>query len=92
MGQKETSPDVVTGMLKVFSHGVYALLDPGATLSFVMPLVAKNFDILPNIFHEPFKVSTTVGEFVITQMVYRNFPIMLPKRVSYVDLVKTQYV
>ena len=53
-GDQETSPDVVTGMLKVFSLDVYALLDTSATLSFVTPLVAKKFDILPDILHEPF--------------------------------------
>ena len=41
-GEQETSPDVVTGMLIVFSIYVYALLDPGATISFVTPLVEKS--------------------------------------------------
>ena len=48
-GEKENSPDVVTDMLKVLSLDVYALIDPGATLSFVTPLLAKNFDIFPDI-------------------------------------------
>ena len=75
-------------MLKVFSIDVYALLDPGANLSFFTPLVAKKFDILPDILHEPFIVSTPMGESVIAKMVYRNCPIMLPNRVSYVELVE----
>ena len=50
-GKKETSPEVVIGMLKLFPIDAYALLDLGATLSFVTPLVAKEFDILPDIFH-----------------------------------------
>ena len=41
-GEQETSPNVVTAMLGVFSIDAYALLDPGATLSFFTPLVAKN--------------------------------------------------
>ena len=41
-GEQETSPDVVTGILKVFSTNVYSLLDSGATLSFVTTLVAKS--------------------------------------------------
>ena len=61
-GEQETSPDVVTGMLKVFSIDVYVLLDPSPTLSFVTPLVDKKFEILHNILHEPFLVSTPVGE------------------------------
>ena len=87
-GEQETSPDVVTGMLKIFTLDVYVLLDPSATLSFVTPLVAKMFDILPNILHEPFLVPTLVGKSVLVKRVYRNCPISLPNRVSYVDLVK----
>uniref|UniRef100_M1D9Z3 Gag-pol polyprotein n=1 Tax=Solanum tuberosum TaxID=4113 RepID=M1D9Z3_SOLTU len=39
-GEQEGSSDVVTDMLKVFELDVYALLDLGATLSFVTPYVA----------------------------------------------------
>ena len=53
-GEQETSRDVVNGMLKIFTLDVYALLDPGATLSFVTPLAAKKFDVLPDILHDPF--------------------------------------
>ena len=42
-GEQETSPDVVTGMMKVFSIDVYSCLAPGATLSFVTLLVDKKF-------------------------------------------------
>ena len=65
-GEQETSPDVVTGILKVLSIYVYALLDPVATLSIVTP----------------------VGESVVAKRVYKNCPIMLLNRVSYVDLVE----
>ena len=33
-------------------------------------------------------MSTPVGELVVAKRVYRNCPIMLPNRVSYVDLVE----
>ena len=49
---------MVTGMLKLFSFDVYALLDPGDTLSFLTPLVSMMFDILPDVLDEPFFVST----------------------------------
>ena len=45
---------MVTGILQVFSINVYALLDPSATLSFVTPLVAMKFEILPKVLKEPF--------------------------------------
>ena len=87
-GEQETSPDVVTGMLKVFSIDAYALLDPGATLSFVTPLVAKCFEILPDFLHEPFIVSTLVGDSVVAKRVYRNCTIMFPNIVTYVELLE----
>ena len=40
-GDQEDSPDVFTCMLQVFSINVYALLDTGATLLFVTPLVYR---------------------------------------------------
>lgn len=48
-GEQQSSPKVVTGILQVFSIDVYALLDQGATLSFVTPFIARKFDILPYI-------------------------------------------
>lgn len=48
-GGQEGSPDVVTGMFKVFQFNVYALLNPGDTLSFEIPYVAMKFDVLPDI-------------------------------------------
>ena len=53
-GEKESSPDVVTGMLEVFSVNVYALHDEGANISFVTPLVDRKFDVLPDVLIEPF--------------------------------------
>ena len=64
------------------------MLDPGSTLSFFTPLVAKMFDVLRNVLHEPFLVSTLVGESVIAKRVHQNCPISLPNNVSYVDLVE----
>ena len=69
-------------MLKVFSIDVYSLLYPGATFSFVTPIAAKKFHILPDNLHEPYIVSTLVGELVVAKSVYRNCPIMFPNRVS----------
>ena len=69
MGEQECSPDVVIGTSQVFSIDVYYLLFPGATLSFVTPLVASKFDILSNILIETFMVSTPVGELVVAKRV-----------------------
>ena len=75
-------------MMTVFSRDVYHLLDPDAALSFVTPLIAKKFEILPDIFDEPFLVSTPVDESVVLKRVFKSFPIMLPNSFSYVYLVE----
>ncbi|XP_069143440.1 uncharacterized protein [Solanum lycopersicum] len=60
--EKENPVDVVTDMLQVFSTSLYALLDPGCTLSFVTPLLALTFEILPDVLHDPIVVSKRLGE------------------------------
>ena len=76
-GEQDSSPYVVTGMLKVFFVNVYAFLYPGATLSFITPLVARNFDVLPEVLIEPFSVYTKMGDFLVAKV----------SRVTLVDLV-----
>ncbi|XP_059315821.1 uncharacterized protein LOC132066537 [Lycium ferocissimum] len=58
---RETSPDIVTGILSVFSHDVCALIDPGSTLSYVTPFVAGKFRLEPELI-KPFEVSAPVGD------------------------------
>ncbi|XP_049365830.1 uncharacterized protein LOC125830693 [Solanum verrucosum] len=50
---QEDSPDVVTGMIRVFNLVVSALLDPRASLSFVIPFVAMNFGVIPEQLSKP---------------------------------------
>ena len=75
-------------MLQVFSTSVYALLDPGFTLSSVTPLLALTFEILPEVLHDPIVVSTHLGENVRTDRVYKDLPIVLCSKVMCVDLVE----
>ena len=53
---------MVTSLLQFFAIDVYALVDLGTTLSFVTPLVARMFDIFPNIQNESLMVSNPVDE------------------------------
>ena len=57
MGLHESSPDIITSMVQVFSINVYALLYSGATLSFVTPLITSKFYIFPSIVNDPFMVT-----------------------------------
>ena len=68
---------MVTGTLHVFSFLVYPLLDQKYTLSFVTPLVASKYDMLSEILHESFVVSTPLGDSIRVERVYRNCPKLL---------------
>ena len=82
------SSDVVTSTLHVFSFLVYALFDLGSTLSFVTPLVASKFDLLPDVLYEPFLVSNPIGNNNRAKRVYKDFPVILIDRVTYANLIK----
>ncbi|KAH0642176.1 hypothetical protein KY285_034832 [Solanum tuberosum] len=90
--EQENSPDVVTGMIKVFTLNVYALLDPGASLPFVTPYVAMKFNVIPQKLCEPFCVSTSVGESTLAKRVYRDCVISINHKNTMADLVKLDMV
>ena len=75
-------------MLQIFHLHVYALLYPGASLSFVTPYIAVDFGVSPKILAEPFLVSTPVGKSIIYRWVYRNCLIMVSQKITSADLVK----
>ncbi|XP_070056977.1 uncharacterized protein [Nicotiana tomentosiformis] len=84
----EASPDVVTGILSVQTHDVYALIDPGSTLSYVTPFVAMEFGIEPKQLPKPFSVSTPIGESIISAWVYRGYVVTVHGRDTVVDLIE----
>ncbi|XP_069154506.1 uncharacterized protein [Solanum lycopersicum] len=88
MEEQGNSTDMVTGMLQVFSTSVYALLDPGSMLSFVTPLLALNFEMLPEVLHYPIVVSTPLEENVGTDRVNRDWPIVVSGKTMCADLVE----
>ncbi|XP_070010221.1 uncharacterized protein [Nicotiana sylvestris] len=82
------SQDVVTGILTIQSHDVYALIDPGSTLSYVTPFVAMGFGIEPDQLHEPFLVSTLVSESITAARVYRGCVFTIRGRDTATDLME----
>ncbi|XP_070025228.1 uncharacterized protein [Nicotiana sylvestris] len=80
--------DVVTGILTIQSHDVYALIDPSSTLSYVTPCVAMEFGIDPEQLHEPFSVSTLVGESIVATWAYRDYVITVHGWDTIADLIE----
>ena len=59
-------------------------------LSFVTPLLALTFEILPEVMHETIVVSTPLGENVRTNIVYKDCPIVVCGKTVCADLVEYQ--
>ena len=82
----------MTGTLIVFSHCVYALIDPRSTLSYVTPFIAGNLCIVAESLDRPFIVSTPVGESIVARRVYRGCTVEIIDRQTSVDLVELEMV
>ncbi|XP_070003056.1 uncharacterized protein [Nicotiana sylvestris] len=88
----EASPDIVTCILNVQSHDVYALIDLGSTLSYVTLFVAMEFGKEPEQLHEPLSVSTPVGESILATRVYRSCVVTVCGRDTRADLIQLRIV
>ena len=89
---QEGSSDVVTRMSRVFDLDIYALLDSGATLSFVTPYLLLQFNVSGKTLSKPFSVSTPIGDKVIARRVYKNCSVTVYQKVTSVDLVELEMV
>ncbi|XP_070046515.1 uncharacterized protein [Nicotiana tomentosiformis] len=87
---QESSPDVVTGMLTIFSHDAYALIDRGSTLSCITPFIMGKFGIVPEILSDLFAVPTPVGESIIARLVYRGCTVIVCGRQNSANLVELE--
>ena len=76
-GEQENSAEVITGMLKVFRIDLYAFVRPSDNFYFVIPYMTMIFDTLQDVLLEPFCVSTTVYDIIVTKRVYRKMPCVL---------------
>ncbi|KAJ8761463.1 hypothetical protein K2173_001596 [Erythroxylum novogranatense] len=82
----ETAPDVVTGMVRLFSDDVIALIDPGSTHSFVSssrPVCDRNVSPLDTLLI----VSTPISQYIIVSQVYRGCELCIGGELLVVDLM-----
>ncbi|XP_075088180.1 uncharacterized protein LOC142170227 [Nicotiana tabacum] len=88
----EASPNVATGILSVQAIDCYALIDLGSSLSYVTPFIALSFGVEPEQLHEPFSVSTPIGDSIIAIQVYRNCVVMVCGRATTTDLIELEMI
>lgn len=88
----ESSSTIVIGMVKLFTHDTYYLLDPGSTLSYVTPYMANYFGFDHECILDPFSISTLVGDCIMARKVYRGCVMLVHGRETLVDLIELDLV
>lgn len=79
-------PDVVTDMLRLFSHYVYCFHNLGSTLYCMTPYVTVHLKCCPESLSVPFLISTMVGHPVNISRFYRGRMISIGCRDTLLDL------
>ncbi|KAJ8754963.1 hypothetical protein K2173_015475 [Erythroxylum novogranatense] len=81
-----TTPEVVTGMIKLFDENVVILIDRGSTHSFVsLSRTVTSRELSP--LDTPLMVSTPIGQCIIISKVYKDCEIFIGEEQLVVDLM-----
>ena len=70
---------------------MYALIDPGSTLSFICHFVASRIGIESELI-EPFEVATPIGDFFIATRVYKNCLVVIYSHRTVEDLIELNMI
>ena len=65
----DASPDVITGMISVYDHDAYALVDPGATHSFILVPFTKRHQIESQLIDGSMVVAVPNGDTMISETI-----------------------
>ena len=79
--EAEAAPDVIRGKISLFNFEVYALIDPGATHSFIASSTASNLSVTPDVLGKDLSVGTSLGDYIIVQTVYRDCPLRINEKI-----------
>ena len=80
-------PNVITGKIFLFDKEVYALIDPGATHSFIASATASCLHQKPGVIGKDLIFSTPLGEHVVVQTVYRDCALQINMEELLADLI-----
>ena len=85
--EAEAAPDVIRGNISLFDFQVYALIDPGATHSFIASTTASKLSVTPEVLGRDLTVSTPLGDCIVVQTVYKDCPLRINKVEFPADLI-----
>ena len=68
---------MIRGKISLFDLDIYALIDLGATHSFIASTTASRLPITPGVLGTDLTVSTPLGDCIIVHTVYRDCPLQI---------------
>ena len=83
----DAAPDVVTGIISIFDHDTYTLVDPGATHSFASKHFLDRFQIKTQPLEGHMRVSLSAGDPLFSDRVIRDSRILIGGQEFPADLV-----
>ena len=81
------APDVIAGKVLLFDNEVYALIDPGATHSFIASNIALSLHVMPGLLNEQLRVRTPLGESLAVGTIYKDCIVRIDTGEFPVDLI-----
>ncbi|KAJ0017611.1 hypothetical protein Pint_10284 [Pistacia integerrima] len=85
--EAQATPEVVTGMLFIFSHEARVLIDPGSTHSFISYAFAEYSDRVLEPLEYKLVVATLVGETLLAEYGFNGCGVMVDGYVLEADLI-----
>ena len=85
--EADASPDVITGMISVYDHDAYALLDPGSTHSFISVPFTKRHQIESQPIDGRMVVSVPNGDTMISERIVPGSILVIQNKDFPADLI-----
>ena len=85
--EADASPDVITGMISVYDHDAYALVDPGATHSFISVPFTERHQIESQLINGRMVVSVPNGDTMISGRIVPGSRLVIQNKDFPADLI-----
>ena len=85
--EADASPDVITGMISVYDHDAYALVDPRATHSFISVPFTERYQIESQPIDGRMVVSVPNGDTMISERIVLGSRLVIQNKNFSVDLI-----
>ena len=85
--EADASPDVITGMISIYDHDAYALVDPGATHSFISVPFTEKHQIESQPIDGRMVVSVPNGDIMISERIVPGSRLVIQNKDFLADLI-----